>query len=266
VFRAIERESIFVLEFKPRTQYRRVGLLKPNRFVEYLFDNDKEKVLTKLKKQGEVYYENKAVTTGTSKMQLMREDRWLLAEPKVYDGRNDKNNRQQNNWGKPRFGKRWCAEPRIPRGRPLQLSQPRVQKRPWVQPSKVKQPARVRKRQRTVGPVRSVQPQPVRRQEVQLGRQGRQRRQSVDRASVRESPFHLIEDDGVPIGGRCRHFVQFWRQISYSKKVIQTILGVKMPFTSKPEQIPNIRTYELSVERKLVRDEMQWMVEQKIAT
>jgi hypothetical protein len=61
--------------------------------------------------------------------------------------------------------------------------------------------------------------------------------------------------------------VQFWRQISNSKKVIQTILGVKMPFTSEPKQLPNIRPYELSVdERNLVRDEVQWMVEQKIAT
>jgi hypothetical protein len=93
-----------LFQFKPRTQYRRVGLLEPNRFGEYLFDNDKEKVLTKLKKQGEVYYENKAVTTGTSKTQLMREDRWPLAEPKVYDGRADKTNRQQNFQGNPGSG------------------------------------------------------------------------------------------------------------------------------------------------------------------
>ncbi len=50
--------------------------------------------------------------------------------------------------------------------------------------------------------------------------------------------------------------------------MIQTILaGVKIPFTSEPEQLPNIRPYELSVdERNLVRDEVLWMVEQKIAT
>jgi hypothetical protein len=88
-----------LLQFKPKTQYRRVGLLEPNRFGEYLFDNDKEKVLAKLKKQGEVYYDNKAVTTGTSKTQLMREDRWPLADPKIYDGRNDKNFRSQSNRG-----------------------------------------------------------------------------------------------------------------------------------------------------------------------
>jgi hypothetical protein len=51
-----------------------------------------------------VYYENKSDTTGTSKTQLMREDRWRLAEPKVYDGRNDKNNRQQSNRGNPGSG------------------------------------------------------------------------------------------------------------------------------------------------------------------
>jgi hypothetical protein len=93
-----------LFQFKPRTQYRRVGLLEPNRFGEYLFDNNKEKVLTKLKKQGDVYYEIKAVTTGTSKTQLMREDRWPLAEPKVYDSRNDKNTRQQNYQGNPGLG------------------------------------------------------------------------------------------------------------------------------------------------------------------
>jgi hypothetical protein len=96
--------SSSVFQFKPCTQYRHVGLLKPNCFGEYLFDNDKEKVLTKLKKQSEVYYENKAVTMGTSKTQLMREDRWPLAEPKVYDGRNDKNSRQQSNRGNPGLG------------------------------------------------------------------------------------------------------------------------------------------------------------------
>jgi hypothetical protein len=92
------------LQFKPRTQYRRVGLLEPNRFGEYLFDNDKEKILARLKKQGEVYYENKAATTGTSKAQLMRQEGWPLGEARIYDNGRFDTNRSSFNRNNPNSG------------------------------------------------------------------------------------------------------------------------------------------------------------------
>ncbi len=78
-------------------------------------------------------------------------------------------------------------------------------------------------------------------------------------------PFHLVDNDGVPIGGRLRHFVNFWRGLTNAKKVIQTVLGAKMPFTSEPTQEQFPEPYRLSREEsKLVSDEVKWMLEQQI--
>jgi hypothetical protein len=93
-----------------------------------------------------------------------------------------------------------------------------------------------------------------------------QRRQTVTRQTVSVEPFQLIVDDNLPIGGRLRHFAPFWRRLTNSKKVIQTVLGAKMPFTSEPVQDGVPEPYHLSTaDSNLVRKEVEWMVEQGIA-
>jgi hypothetical protein len=51
-----------------------------------LFDNDKEGTLARLKKHHELYFDNKAATTGIPKTQLMRDEQFVWSDPKTYDG------------------------------------------------------------------------------------------------------------------------------------------------------------------------------------
>ncbi len=100
-----------------------------------------------------------------------------------------------------------------------------------------------------------------------MGRRGPRRRKPVDRNTVRESPFQLIESDDFPIGGRLRHFVDFWRRITTSKKIIQTVLGAPMPFISEPRQEVLPEPYHLSsADQELIRKEVRWMLDQKIVS
>jgi hypothetical protein len=77
-------------QFKKGTEFRRIGLLEPNRFGEFLFDNDKETTLARLKKHHELYFDNKAATTGIPKTQLMRDEHFVWSDPKTYDGQFNK--------------------------------------------------------------------------------------------------------------------------------------------------------------------------------
>ncbi len=82
---------------------------------------------------------------------------------------------------------------------------------------------------------------------------------------MNQVPFNLIEDDEVPIGGRLRHFAPFWRKITNSKHIIQTVLGAKIPFTSSPIPQEPPPPYHLTHEEfQLVEKEVRWMVAQKI--
>jgi hypothetical protein len=73
-------------QFKKGTEFRRIGLLEPNHFGEFLFDNDKEGTLARLKKHHELYFNNKAATTGIPKTQLMRHEQFVWSDAKTYDG------------------------------------------------------------------------------------------------------------------------------------------------------------------------------------
>jgi hypothetical protein len=84
---------------------------------------------------------------------------------------------------------------------------------------------------------------------------------------VSEAPFQLVIDDKIPIGGRLRHFAQFWRRLSNSKKIVQTVLGAKVPFLSEPTQESLPEPYRLAAdEQNLVRGEVEWMLDEKIIT
>jgi hypothetical protein len=93
-----QRSLNFINEFKKGTEFRRIGLLEPNRFGEFLFDNDKEGTLARLKKHHELYFDNKAAATGIPRTQLMRNEAFIWSDAKTYDG-----GRQQQQQSKPRF-------------------------------------------------------------------------------------------------------------------------------------------------------------------
>ncbi len=122
-----------------------------------------------------------------------------------------------------------------------------------------------RKRPRTVQLVQpEQQPRQPQGQQTSVGRG--KRRETVTRQTVSVEPFQLISDDNLPIGGRLRHFAPFWRRLTNSKKVIQTILGAKIPLISEPIQREVPEPYHLSTDAAtLIRKEVRWMVEQKIA-
>jgi hypothetical protein len=80
--------SSLLIQFKKGTEFRCIGLLEPNRFGEFLFDNDKEGTLARLKKHHELYFDNKAATTGIPKTQLMRDEQFVWSDAKTYDGGN----------------------------------------------------------------------------------------------------------------------------------------------------------------------------------
>lgn len=80
------RNYNFTNEFKPKTEFRRIGLIEPNRFGEYLFDNDKAATLARLKKHHELYFENKAATTGRPTAQLMKDENFVFAPTRIQAG------------------------------------------------------------------------------------------------------------------------------------------------------------------------------------
>jgi hypothetical protein len=89
------------VQFKPKNEFRRIGLLEPNRFGKYLFDNDREKTLERLKKHKEEYFTNKAFYTGIPKVQLQRQEGWVLAEAKNLNlNRSHESNRSGNPRGR----------------------------------------------------------------------------------------------------------------------------------------------------------------------
>jgi hypothetical protein len=92
-----QRSLNFINEFKKGTEFRRIGLLEPNRFGEFLFDNDKEGTLARLKKHHELYFDNKAAATGIPRTQLMRNEAFIWSDAKTYDG-----GRQQQSKPRPR--------------------------------------------------------------------------------------------------------------------------------------------------------------------
>jgi hypothetical protein len=78
-------------------------------------------------------------------------------------------------------------------------------------------------------------------------------------------PFEVVSEDQYPIGGRLRHFLNFWRRVTDSKTVLQTIIGVKIPFTRPPVQDQPCSQYAFNDhDTAEVRRELKWMLEQEI--
>ncbi len=89
-----QRTQNFIYEFKQKSEFKRIGQIEGNRFGEYLFDNDKEATLSRLKKQHEGYFDAKAATTGIPKTKLMRDENFVWADAKTHDGQRKDQPRQ----------------------------------------------------------------------------------------------------------------------------------------------------------------------------
>jgi hypothetical protein len=82
---------------------------------------------------------------------------------------------------------------------------------------------------------------------------------------VSQVPFALQKSDQFPLGGRLRHFLPFWRRVTPSKTVLQTVMGVTIPFIREPVQTSPSSQYIFNAkDRAEVRREIAWMLEQKI--
>jgi hypothetical protein len=75
----------------------------------------------------------------------------------------------------------------------------------------------------------------------------------------------IVEKDDIPIGGRLRHFLPFWRRVTPDPSVLKTIMGVEIPFTTTPIQRTTPFQYKFDQrETEEVRRELKWMLEQEI--
>ncbi len=116
----------------------------------------------------------------------------------------------------------------FPEPRRLQSTEPRPEGQLELQPRSRQQQQRGKQ-----------QPQRELSTEATHAEQGGERRRKLIQDlenEVRSTPFVLIESDPFPLGGRLRHFVEFWRKIASSREVISIVLGAKIPFTMLPVQ------------------------------
>ncbi len=80
-----------------------------------------------------------------------------------------------------------------------------------------------------------------------------------------QAPFILKPADSFPLGGRLRHFISFWRRVSSNPAVLNTVMGVKIPFTSTPVQKTRVPQYVFNNhDMDEVRRELAWMLDQQI--
>ena len=82
---------------------------------------------------------------------------------------------------------------------------------------------------------------------------------------VRASEFSLIISDDFPLGGRLRHFIDFWRQITHDPTVLHAILGVELPFIELPSQAFVPRPYQVDeASQNKIRKLVEELLEQQI--
>ncbi len=107
------------------------------------------------------------------------------------------------------------------------------------------------------------QPQQAAPEPQEPGRQAPRR--ELTPSDVSQVPFHLIASDRFPLGGRLRHFLPFWRRVTSNLTILNTVMGVRIPFTEIPVQKVRVRPYAFSGPDKAeVQRELTWMLEQEI--
>ena len=87
----------------------------------------------------------------------------------------------------------------------------------------------------------------------------------IGELQVRASEFTLKKSDAFPLGGRLRHFIDFWRQITQDPTVLHSIMGVKLPFTDLPSQDFTPRPYPVDAQsQEKIRALVEDLVEQQV--
>jgi hypothetical protein len=77
--------------------------------------------------------------------------------------------------------------------------------------------------------------------------------------------FSVIPSDRCPLGGRLRHFLPFWRRETSNPTILNTVMGVHIPFLATPVQKVPVRPYSFKGPDKAeVQRELSWMLEQEI--
>ncbi len=82
---------------------------------------------------------------------------------------------------------------------------------------------------------------------------------------VRNESFVITKDDDLPLGGRLRYFVDFWRKLAPRREILSIILGATIPFTSEPRQtrVPPPCVFSVD-EAAQVRDMVQMLLKNEV--
>ncbi len=96
----------------------------------------------------------------------------------------------------------------------------------------------------------------------QAAEQASSQRQRAERIiadlQVRASEFAIKTADEFPLGGRLRHFLNFWRKLTRDPEILRYVMGVSIPFTHLPSQTAPPRPYPVELElQPTIRDFVQ---------
>ncbi len=104
-------------------------------------------------------------------------------------------------------------------------------------------------------------------QQLQAEASGRQRRveRMIEDLQVSTREFRIKVSDTFPLGGRLRHFLPFWRQLTRDPEVLHIVMGVSIPFTDLPRQPRPPRPYPTdSATQDTLRDFVEDLVQNQV--
>jgi hypothetical protein len=114
---------------------------------------------------------------------------------------------------------------------------------------------------------------------AEVERQPREPRQTVQQTPAKQlrteriiadlqvsaSEFAIKSADNFPLGGRLRHFLNFWRQLTKDPEILHIIMGVSIPFTALPSQSTPPRPYPVdSATQQTIRDFVKDLLETQV--
>jgi hypothetical protein len=81
--------------------------------------------------------------------------------------------------------------------------------------------------------------------QLEVQASGRQQRSEGIIADLQVSAreFTIKTSDSFPLGGRLRHFLNFWRKLTNDPEILKIVMGVSIPFTALPQQTLPPRPY-----------------------
>jgi hypothetical protein len=87
----------------------------------------------------------------------------------------------------------------------------------------------------------------------------------IEDLQVSTREFRIKVSDTFPLGGRLRHFLPFWRQLTRDPEVLHIVMGVSIPFTDLPRQPRPPRPYPTdSATQDTLRDFVEDLVQNQV--